>query len=80
MNFTYIFKKLQMSVTPGWGAPGLDQVTKGDILQRYNMKTTKKMAYKKPQLIAKNNPTGSFAAGCPVNERFYNCMNCERTE
>ncbi|WP_288800938.1 hypothetical protein [uncultured Fibrobacter sp.] len=44
------------------------------------MKTTKKMAYKKPQLIAKNNPTGSFAAGCPVNERFYNCMNCERTE
>lgn len=30
------------------------------------MKTTKKMAYKKPRLIAKNNPTGSFAAGCPT--------------
>jgi len=24
----------------------------------------KKMAYKKPQIVAKNNPTGSFAAGC----------------
>ena len=46
------------------------------------MKTTKKMAYKKPQLIAKNNPTGSFAAGCPVNNRSdtYSCLNCERTK
>ena len=33
------------------------------------MKTTKKMAYKKPRLIAKNNPTGSFAAGCPEKDR-----------
>lgn len=23
--------------------------------------------YVKPQLVAKNNPTGSFAAGCPTN-------------
>lgn len=44
------------------------------------MKTTKKMAYKKPQLIAKNNPTGSFAAGCPAQDRMWtvNCLNCER--
>lgn len=47
------------------------------------MKTTKKMAYKKPRLIAKNNPTGSFAAGCPA-ENFgdgsdYTCKVCERT-
>lgn len=33
------------------------------------MKQQKKMAYKKPQLIAKNNPTGSFAAGCPAEGR-----------
>ncbi len=46
------------------------------------MKTTKKMAYKKPQLIAKNNPTGSFAAGCPLEDRYgdWSCMNCERTK
>ena len=48
---------------------------------RYIMKTTKKMAYKKPRLIAKNNPTGSFAAGCPVHDRSYwDCDNCERTQ
>lgn len=44
------------------------------------MKTTKKMAYKKPQLIAKNNPTGSFAAGCPAGDSC-NCNGnypCER--
>ncbi|MBR2469345.1 MAG: hypothetical protein IKB43_04225 [Fibrobacter sp.] len=47
------------------------------------MKTMKKMAYKKPQLIAKNNPTGSFAAGCPANHRSFSsqtCLNCERTK
>ena len=45
------------------------------------MKTTKKMAYKKPRLIAKNNPTGSFAAGCPAESRYgeSNCLDCERT-
>lgn len=46
------------------------------------MKTTKKMAYKKPRLIAKNKPTGSFAAGCPSEDRMGEvwCLNCERTE
>ncbi|MBQ3720539.1 MAG: hypothetical protein IJM92_14930 [Fibrobacter sp.] len=45
------------------------------------MKTTKKMAYKKPRLIAKNNPTGSFAAGCPVEgyNSDYDCKCCERS-
>ena len=27
------------------------------------------MKYQKPQVIAKNNPKGSFAAGCPANHR-----------
>ncbi len=38
-----------------------------------------KMAYKKPQLVAKNNPTGSFAAGCPEkNMGGSNCRCCDR--
>ncbi len=42
--------------------------------------------YKKVELMAKNAPTGSYAAGCPVNERGggssgrYSCINCERTK
>ena len=46
------------------------------------MKTTKKMAYKKPQLIAKNNPTGSFAAGCPTEDfgSEYYCKKCDRAQ
>ena len=40
------------------------------------------MAYKKPRLIAKNNPTGSFAAGCPTEDYGWSgdCRKCERTE
>ena len=46
------------------------------------MKQQKKMAYKKPRLIAKNNPTGSFAAGCPTERGngqpgSYTCSLCE---
>ena len=46
------------------------------------MKTTKKMAYKKPRLIAKNNPTGSFAAGCPTESRsrYTDCRMCELSQ
>ena len=33
------------------------------------MKEQKKIAYEKPQLIAKNNPQGSYAAGCPSELR-----------
>ncbi|PBC72843.1 hypothetical protein SAMN02745108_02347 [Fibrobacter intestinalis] len=42
----------------------------------------KKVAYKKPQLVAKNNPTGSFAAGCPTNSYgdTGSCRRCERAQ
>lgn len=40
--------------------------------------------YKKAELIAKNLPTGSYAAGCPANVRGVGgidprrlCINCE---
>jgi len=39
-----------------------------------------KKAYKKPALVAKNNPTGSFAAGCPAEGGgFGQCKDCERS-
>lgn len=51
------------------------------------MKKMQKMAYKKPQLVAKNNPTGSFAAGCPAKdtgESFWwgtnYCKQCDRAK
>ena len=44
--------------------------------------------YVKAQVVAKNNPEGSYAAGCPSKERwetrggisYPNCINCERTK
>lgn len=40
------------------------------------------MAYTKPQVVAQNASTGSYAAGCPANERHCEsyCKDCERTE
>ena len=39
------------------------------------------MAYTKPQVVAQNNAAGSYAAGCPSNDRgVYWCKDCERTE
>lgn len=40
--------------------------------------------YAKPQMMAKNAPTGSYAAGCPSkNQKSYSstvgCKACERT-
>ena len=38
--------------------------------------------FKKAQLIAKNLPTGSYAAGCPSDHCNYGdqeCKRCERT-
>lgn len=37
--------------------------------------------YVKAQVIAKNLPTGSYAAGCPTNLNGYphTCRDCERT-
>jgi hypothetical protein len=41
----------------------------------------KKMAYKKPQLIATNNPTGSFAAGCLAGSYGGDyCRYCDRAK
>lgn len=40
------------------------------------------MAYTKPQVVAQNASTGSYAAGCPTNENSWSahCRECERTE
>ena len=47
------------------------------------------MAYTKPQVIAQNASTGSYAAGCPAKDRGTDfncydratgCTNCERTK
>lgn len=43
--------------------------------------------YVKAQMVAKNLASGSYAAGCPAQERGsgtlpgnkYSCINCERT-
>ena len=50
--------------------------------------------YVKAELLAKNSPSGSYAAGCPENQRGYadgswvltcrgkgedNCLQCERS-
>jgi len=51
------------------------------------------MAYTKPQVIAQNNASGSYAAGCPANQNalesnigdkhgeaaLNQCKKCERT-
>jgi len=45
------------------------------------MENAMKKAYKKPVLIAKNNPTGSFVAGCPAVNATGGpgCKQCDRT-
>lgn len=37
--------------------------------------------YNKPQMMAKNAPTGSYAAGCPEKGMHLKteCKKCERT-
>ena len=39
--------------------------------------------YKKAKVLAKNRPTGSYAAGCPLkgtgSGESYGCKACERT-
>ena len=38
--------------------------------------------YAKPQMMAKNAPTGSYAAGCPAQDApgvLSMCKRCERT-
>ncbi|MCQ2094402.1 MAG: hypothetical protein MJY81_05350 [Bacteroidaceae bacterium] len=42
--------------------------------------------YQKAKMVAKNLASGSYAAGCPAEERGwentgkYSCINCERTK
>lgn len=42
------------------------------------------MAYTKPQIIAQNASSGSYAAGCPTEHRTPGatnpCLNCELTK
>ena len=38
--------------------------------------------YAKPQMMAKNAPTGSYVAGCPAEKARWSilmCKECERT-
>lgn len=39
------------------------------------------MAYTKPEVVAQNNASGSYAAGCPTNNNSWSqyCRDCERT-
>lgn len=39
------------------------------------------MKYRKPQVVAKNRPTGKFAAGCPAKSTTGPgwCKQCERS-
>ena len=36
--------------------------------------------YQKPQVIAKNNPSGSYAAGCPTKDRGNGGAMCKPCE
>lgn len=39
------------------------------------------MAYKKPEVLAKNQPSGSYAAGCPAQDKHkMSCRNCEMNQ
>jgi hypothetical protein len=36
--------------------------------------------YAKPQMMAKNAPTGSYAAGCPEHHGSQGTLNCRKCE
>lgn len=38
--------------------------------------------YKKVKVVAKNNPQGSYVAGCPTKDTGtdWHCKQCERTK
>lgn len=40
------------------------------------------MKYEKPEVVAQNSNSGSFAAGCPADTSWTAsvCKKCERTE
>ncbi len=37
----------------------------------------KVMEYKKPEILAVNEPAGSYSAGCPLTDSAW-CVTCER--
>ncbi len=38
----------------------------------------RKVAYTKPVIIAQNNSTGCYAAGCPANRQYISETECRR--
>ena len=38
------------------------------------------MAYTKPQVVAQNASTGSYAAGCPTEGHIWGDTGCDRCE
>lgn len=38
------------------------------------------MSYQKPTIVAVNQPTGSYAAGCPANTTGPLCKDCDRAQ
>ena len=36
--------------------------------------------YAKPKMVAKNAPTGSYAAGCPTNHKGWNSLECRNCD
>ena len=51
-------------------------------IEQVNLNTIIMKNYQKPKVLAKNNPTGSYAAGCPEKQNGTStyCKNCERTK
>ena len=60
------------------------------IKSRHKFKTINMKKYSKPQIVAKNLPSGSYAAGCPAKDRGSACFilhdqdsgceNCDRAK
>ena len=66
---------------------GIEKVESLDRIKTLISKIVEAMKnYSKAKMIAKNLATGSYAAGCPAEERGgsdigkYSCINCERTK
>ena len=56
---------------------------------RHYLKCTIMKKYSKPEIMAKNLPSGSYAAGCPAHgrgnaclifDKSHGCKNCERSK
>ena len=73
-----------------FGNNGFPHVQKSDVLpslmvalkNRLSLFRRKNMAYTKPQVIAQNASSGSYAAGCPEKgaNLSQECKKCERTK